>query len=135
MLQFLSCLESSFESNGGKFDPPLSSVEEETKKLPQQVASADPQKAKRRFPWTKKEVQSEENLAIPTSDSEKVKVDWVFKLTIIAKPDHHQENQEDGKSNLLVPKSKLSGSREWLTNLFSPNKSRNAGSSSTNGSR
>lgn len=125
MLQFLSCLESSFESNGGKFDPPLSSVEDETKKLPEQVASADPHKAKRRFPWTKKEVQSEETLTIPPTD-EKVKVDWVFKLTVPVLAKAEQENQEDRKSNLLVPKSKLSGSREWLTNLFSPNKSRTA---------
>lgn len=29
MMQFLNCMESCVESNGGKFDPPLSSVEEE----------------------------------------------------------------------------------------------------------
>ena len=56
MLQFLSCLETSVESNGGKFDPPLSTVQEEQSgKVPERVSSADPAKAKRRFPWTKKE--------------------------------------------------------------------------------
>ena len=57
MLQFLSCMESSIENCGGKFDPPLSTVGEEANKIPEQVYSADPAKAKRRFPWTKKEVQ------------------------------------------------------------------------------
>ena len=56
MLQFLSCMETSIESIGGKFDPPLSTVQEEEDG--NKVSSADPSKAKRRFPWTKKEVST-----------------------------------------------------------------------------
>ena len=59
------------ESNGGKFDPPLLTVqagEEETTsgKLPEKVSSADPAKAKRRFPWTKKEVSKSTQLNLST---------------------------------------------------------------------
>ena len=56
MLQFLSCMETSIESIGGKFDPSLSTVQEEEDG--NKVSSADPSKAKRRFPWTKKEVRT-----------------------------------------------------------------------------
>ena len=59
------------ESNGGKFDPPLLTVqageEEATSgKLPERVSSADPAKAKRRFPWTKKEVSKSTQLNLST---------------------------------------------------------------------
>jgi hypothetical protein len=49
-------METSIESIGGKFDPPLSTVQEEEDG--NKVSSADPSKAKRRFPWTKKEVRN-----------------------------------------------------------------------------
>ena len=56
-------------------------------------------------------------------DEQKVaKVDWVFKVQM---PEEKQKLENTKKPmNLLLPKPKLSGSREWLTNLFSPNKTR-----------
>ena len=42
------------------------------------------------------------------------------------KPSKDEPKDQTKRNILLLPKSKLSGSREWLTNLFSsPNKSRN----------
>ena len=54
------------------------------------------------------------------------KVDWVFKLTMpTSKEDMSTKGDSQKKGMLQLPKSKLSGSREWLTNLFSsPSKSR-----------
>ena len=50
------------------------------------------------------------------------KVDWVFKVIM---PEEKQKVENAKKPmSLLLPKAKLSGSREWLTNLFSPNKTR-----------
>jgi hypothetical protein len=49
-------MESTIESIGGKLDPSLSSVDPEAAKKPEESASADASKAKRRFPWSKKEV-------------------------------------------------------------------------------
>ena len=49
------------------------------------------------------------------------KVDWVFKVQI--PNDEVVKKVEKKPMSLLLPKSsKLSGSRKWLTNLFSPNK-------------
>ena len=60
MLLFLQCMESSMHSSGGKFDPPLSTVEKDTQRETAELhpiaASADASKATRRFPWSKKEV-------------------------------------------------------------------------------
>lgn len=59
--EFLSCLESSLQSEGGRLDPPLSTLQDpnsprlETTKS-NGASSADIAKAKRRFPWLKKEV-------------------------------------------------------------------------------
>ena len=48
-------------------------------------------------------------------------MDWVFKVQMPS--DEVVEKAEKKPMSLLLPKSsKLSGSREWLTNLFSPNK-------------
>ena len=78
-----------------------------------------------------KVTQSEE---IPTtSPQEEIKfigkVDWVFKLSmpsasIILDRRNSKENPMKRLPMLQLPKPKLSGSRDWLTNLFSPNKSR-----------
>ena len=48
-----------------------------------------------------------------------------------APPPEKQGKFEMRKPSLLIPKPKLSGSREWITNLFSPNKSRNPSCSET----
>ena len=62
MLLFLQCMESSMHSSGGQFDPPFSTVEKDTQREAEEsipiVASADASKATRRFPWSKKEVNS-----------------------------------------------------------------------------
>ena len=80
------------------------------------------------------QVQSEEGPVQNDSveDQEKAnnsKVDWVFKVImpqpIEVTPSEKQGKFEIRKPSLLIPKPKLSGSREWITNLFSPNKSRN----------
>ena len=78
-----------------------------------------------------KVTQSEE---IPTtSPQEEIKfigkVAWVFKLSmpsasIILDRRNSKENPTKRLPMLQLPKPKLSGSRDWLTNLFSPNKSR-----------
>ena len=63
MIQFLSCLESSLESQGGRLDPPLSTLEEQATGNSHRLeaTSADVAKAKKRFPWFKKEVSSRKN--------------------------------------------------------------------------
>ena len=81
------------------------------------------------------QVLSEESPVLTTNleDEEKSsKVDWVFKVIMPptysieeAPPPEKQGKFEMRKPSLLIPKPKLSGSREWITNLFSPNKSRN----------
>ena len=81
------------------------------------------------------QVHSEEIPVLTTTleDEEKSsKVDWVFKVIMPptysieeAPPPEKQGKFEMRKPSLLIPKPKLSGSREWITNLFSPNKSRN----------
>ena len=81
------------------------------------------------------QVHSEESPVLSTTleDEEKSsKVDWVFKVIMPptysieeAPPPEKQGKFEMRKPSLLIPKPKLSGSREWITNLFSPNKSRN----------
>ena len=62
MFLFLQCMESSMHSSGGQFDPPLSTVEKDTQREAEEsipiAASADASKATRRFPWSKKEVNS-----------------------------------------------------------------------------
>ena len=62
MFLFLQCMESSMHSSGGQFDPPLSTVEKDTQREAEEslpiAASADASKAARRFPWSKKEVNS-----------------------------------------------------------------------------
>ena len=77
-----------------------------------------------------KVTQSEE---IPTtSPQEEIKfigkVDWVFKLSMPSASiilDRRNSKENSKKLPMLqLPKPKLSGSRDWLTNLFSPNKSR-----------
>ena len=61
MLQFLSCLESSLESQGGRLDPSLSTLEEQNSNFKRlEATSADVSKAKKRFPWFKKEVSLKE---------------------------------------------------------------------------
>ena len=44
-------------------------------------------------------------------------------------PDKQTKEEIKKQPGLLLPKAKLSGSREWITNLFSPNKSRNPSTS------
>ena len=61
MLMFLQCMESSIHNGGGKLDPSLASLEEteiQIKAAEFQPTSADVLKAKRKFPWSKKEVKS-----------------------------------------------------------------------------
>ena len=62
MLMFLQCMESSVHNGGGKIDPPLATLTEteiQIKGADFQPTSADVSKAKRKFPWCKKEVKSE----------------------------------------------------------------------------
>ena len=64
MLMFLQCMESSVHNGGGKIDPPLATLAEteiQIKGAEFQPTSADVSKAKRKFPWSKKEVKFEEN--------------------------------------------------------------------------
>ena len=61
MLMFLQCMESSVHNGGGKIDPPLATLTEteiQIKGADFQPTSADVSKAKRKFPWSKKEVKS-----------------------------------------------------------------------------
>ena len=55
---FLQCMESSVHNGGGKLDPPLASLTETEIQIKAefQATSADVSKAKRKFPWSKKEV-------------------------------------------------------------------------------
>ncbi len=134
-------MEASLHAIEGKFDPPLSVIDDNEKKP--EVTSADPAKAKRKFPWTKKEVHSEESGTVPAMQrsEDRGKVDWVFKVSLAnsAVPSEPGsiatsatfEGSQQKVTTLSLPKPKLSGSREWLTNLFSPNKSRNSSSSTT----
>ena len=67
MLMFLQCMESSIHNGGGKIDPPLATLTEteiQIKGADFQPTSADVSKAKRKFPWSKKEVISEKNMYI-----------------------------------------------------------------------
>ena len=69
------------------------------------------------------QVQSEDDGKVVEDEQKVAKVDWVFKVMI---PEEKQKSENTSKKpmSLLLPKPKLSGSREWLTNLFSPNKTR-----------
>ena len=86
------------------------------------------------------QVQSEDGPVpdINADDQEKIacKVDWVFKIIMPPSCFIEASNEKHGKlgtrkPSLQIPKSKLSGSREWIANLFSPNKSRNPSCSET----
>ena len=72
MLMFLQCMESSVHNGGGKIDPPLATLTEteiQIKGADFQPTSADVSKAKRKFPWSKKEVISEKNYVPNNSKS------------------------------------------------------------------
>ena len=78
-----------------------------------------------------KVTQSEEISTTTTSPQDEIKfvgkVDWVFKLSMPSASILGRKNSKEHQKKLSIlqlPKPKISGSRDWLTNLFSPNKSR-----------
>lgn len=156
MVQFLACIETSLASLSGRLDPSLKTAKADLKKATngEGSASADAAKSKRKFPWIRKEAPLQE-----TDDESFLEgnLDWVFKVILDTEqvqgqatplPQHTTATRSTSLFTTSVPPAaatlaapsiiplnttskggKISGSREWLANLFSPSKSRNSSSS------